>query len=297
MSWQERALQFGCEGEELVGVLAKPVEAADAARSDIGVLVIVGGPQYRAGSHRQFVLLSRALAAAGHAVLRFDYRGMGDSSGAARDFLGATPDIAAALDAFAVACPDARRFVLWGLCDAASAALLYCDQHADPRIAGLCLLNPWVRSEAGLARAQVKHYYLQRLRQGEFWRKLLRGGVARSALSELLGKLRLARQARQASHTNSAVDNAPFQARMARGWKRLQGRPLLLILSGRDLTAKEFIDHAASDAQWAGLLEQPQVRRVELPASDHTFSTAAWRGDVEQHCIAWLAELPRAAKT
>ena len=32
----------------------------------------------------------------------------------------------------------------------------------DPRVAGLALLNPWVRSDAGLARARVKHYYRQR---------------------------------------------------------------------------------------------------------------------------------------
>jgi len=291
MSWQERALQFGCEGESLIGVLAEP---AGAARSQVGVLIIVGGPQYRAGSHRQFVLLARALAAAGHPVLRFDYRGMGDSSGAVRDFLGATPDIGAALDAFAAACPGVGRFVLWGLCDAASAALLYCDERADPRVAGLCLLNPWVRSDAGLARAQVKHYYLQRLRQGEFWRKLLRGGVARSALGELFAKLRMARRASSAS---SATDNTPFQARMARAWARLRAQPLLLILSGRDLTAKEFIDHAATDAAWRGLLDQPQVRRVDLPAADHTFSTAAWRADVEQHCVDWLAGLAARAST
>jgi alpha/beta superfamily hydrolase len=49
------------------------------------VLVIVGGPQYRAGSHRQFTLLARSLAEQGFAVLRFDYRGMGDSTGAMRD--------------------------------------------------------------------------------------------------------------------------------------------------------------------------------------------------------------------
>jgi len=292
MSFRERALSFACEGEALFGILAEPAAQtaahAPAAPSQTGVLVIVGGPQYRVGSHRQFVLLSRALATAGHRVLRFDYRGMGDSSGTPRDFLGASPDIAAALDAFAAACPDVKRFVLWGLCDAASAALLYCDQRDDPRVAGLCLLNPWVRSEVGLARAQVKHYYLQRLRQGEFWRKLLRGGVARSAISELFGKLRLARQASRAS---SADDSAPFQARMARAWRSMQARPLLLILSGRDLTAKEFIDHAATDAQWQGLLGQPQVRRVDLPAADHTFSSADWRADVEQHCLTWLAGL------
>ena len=47
---------------------------------------MVGGPQYRVGSHRQFTLMARAFAAAGYPVLRFDYRGIGDSEGESRGF-------------------------------------------------------------------------------------------------------------------------------------------------------------------------------------------------------------------
>ena len=39
------------------------------------MVIVVGGPQYRAGSHRQFTLLARHIAAAGYPVLRFDARG------------------------------------------------------------------------------------------------------------------------------------------------------------------------------------------------------------------------------
>ena len=47
----------------------------------VGVLIIVGGPQYRVGSHRQFVKLSRALSQHNIASMRLDSSGMGDSSG------------------------------------------------------------------------------------------------------------------------------------------------------------------------------------------------------------------------
>lgn len=90
-----------------------------------GVLIIVGGPQYRVGSHRQFVLLSRRLAGEGYPAMRFDYRGMGDAGGAMRSFEDVRADIGAAIEAFQRAVPSLRRIVLWGLCDAASAALLY----------------------------------------------------------------------------------------------------------------------------------------------------------------------------
>ena len=81
MSYSETPQFIPCGGERMLGILALP-----AVPADIGIVLVVGGPQTRVGSHRQFVLLSRCLAAAGYAVLRFDYRGMGDSSGEQRGF-------------------------------------------------------------------------------------------------------------------------------------------------------------------------------------------------------------------
>ena len=183
--------------------------------SQIGVVVIVGGPQYRAGSHRQFVLLSRALADAGFAVLRFDYRGMGDSEGVQRDFEAVSQDVAAAINMLQLQMPVVKQIALWGLCDGASAALLYCNEVTDPRVAGLCLLNPWVRSEASLAKTQVKHYYTDRLKQKEFWLKLFSGKVALSAFGGLIRRIRISASAGDKSmHTAD-----PFQVRMANGWK------------------------------------------------------------------------------
>ena len=166
--FNERAIVFGCDGERLVGVVA-----AGAATGTTGVVIVVGGPQTRAGSHRYFVQVSRALASAGFPTLRFDYRGMGDSSGSQRNFEPVNEDMAMAIAALQRQVPAVKQVVLWGLCDGASAALLYLRATADPRVRGLCLLNPWVRSEASLARTHVKHYYLQRLMQREFWLKLV----------------------------------------------------------------------------------------------------------------------------
>lgn len=71
---------FACVRDTLLGILARPATPADTA-------VVVGGPQYRASSHQQFLLLSRALAASGIAVLRFDNHGMGHSSVAQPEWL------------------------------------------------------------------------------------------------------------------------------------------------------------------------------------------------------------------
>jgi exosortase A-associated hydrolase 1 len=281
LKYSEKAISFFCQQEKLVGILAEPEDAAAPAT---GVIVIVGGPQYRAGSHRQFVQLSRALAAAGYPVFRFDYRGMGDSAGEHRDFLAATPDIAAAIDAMQAAVPTVRHVALWGLCDAASAALLYCDDKPDPRVRGLCLLNPWVRSDASLARAHVKHYYGQRLRQKEFWLKLLSGKVAGKALAGLWHNLRTMAAGGTAT---SAVASLPFQARMARAWVGTNVR-ILLVLSGDDYTAREFMEFVGMDAAWAGLLNRPNVDRQALAGADHTFSSAVARARVEAVTLEWL---------
>ncbi len=280
---REQALVIDCDGEALVGILHHPPEHTPQAAQATGVVVIVGGPQYRAGSHRQFVHLARALAAAGHAVLRFDVQGMGDSTGDPKGFERITPEIGAAIDTLQRHAPQVRQVVLWGLCDGASAALLYLDDRADARVRGLCLLNPWVRSEASLARTHVKHYYLQRLGQREFWGKLLRGGVAGTALRDLvLNVLRSARQ-QGLAHADMA-----FPDRMLAAWACFDGQ-ILLVLSGRDYTAKEFGERVAADARWRSLLSRINVEQQQCVAADHTFSSGAVEESMTKLCAAWLA--------
>ena len=274
MSWRETVLSFSCKDASLLGVLSAPTGEA----SGLGLIIVVGGPQYRVGSHRQFVLLARALASQGRRVLRFDCRGMGDGEGAASNFENFSADIGAAVAALRG--NGAQRVVLWGLCDAASAILLHLDeQGAQAGVDGIVLLNPWVRSAASLARTHVKHYYLQRLMQREFWLKLLRGGVAGKALGDLFGNLRSARK--------STASAGSFQQRMARAWRAFPG-PVLLLLSGQDYVAKEFLDHCNATPDSVGLLSLPGVMRADLLEADHTFSTAAWRAEVETLTGNWL---------
>lgn len=282
----ETVLTFQCGTASLVGIIAAP-----EAPSRAGVLVVVGGPQYRVGSHRQFILLSRALAEAGYAVMRFDYRGMGDSNGEMRGFEHVTEDIAAAIRAFREACTQLDQVILWGLCDAASASLLYWDATHDPLVKGLVLLNPWVRTEAGLAKTHLKHYYGQRLFQADFWRKVLTGklGIGR-AIGGLIGSLRKARQ----QHNEPGLgETSGFQNRMLRGLKTFPGQALFL-LSGNDYTAREFLEISRADPAWASCLKQANIVQTEIAEADHTFSSAEWRTQVENVTRQWLDARARA---
>jgi len=281
----ERPVLFACGADQLVGIVTQPQQST--ATSGVGIVIVVGGPQYRVGAHRQFVQLARALAAAGHAVLRFDVRGMGDSTGAQRSFEALDDDIDAAVQALHRAVPGLRRLVLWGLCDGASAALIYCARVQNGGIAALCLVNPWLRSTQSLAKTHVKHYYRQRLAQRDFWMKLISGGVAVKALRELWRNVRLSVNASGPASSNPVAD---FRTVMARGWLGFGG-PFLLIISNDDYTAREFTESCSTDPAWRGALQMPNLERADLPGADHTFSARVHRTVMEQTLIRWLAKL------
>ncbi len=247
-------------------------------QGDLGVLVVVGGPQYRVGSHRQFVLLARHLAAGGFPVMRFDYSGMGDSDGPVRSFEEVSEDIRAAIDAFTTRNPGTRRVVLWGLCDGASAALMYAP--GDPRVAGLLLLNPWVRTAAGLARSHLWTYYPRRLLSGEFWRKVLRRPttILRSAAG-LAETVRVSQPSLAVDRTPAVAagnDGGYFIQRMIESADRF-ARPVAVLLSGNDITAGEFKALLATDRRWRRAFSRATVAVDELPDANHTFSSAIWR--------------------
>jgi exosortase A-associated hydrolase 1 len=275
--FSERALTFQCGADWLYGVASLPAQPGTC-----GVLIVVGGPQYRAGSHRQFTLLSRALAYAGIPAMRFDYRGMGDSEGAMRSFESVEDDIRTAIDQFMAEVPGLRQVVLWGLCDGASAAAMYAPR--DARVRGLALLNPWVRTEDGAARATIRYYYGARLLQREFWSKVLCGrfdlrGAAASFVS----------LARTALGTKREQDSAILPDRLHASLRAFHGQ-VLVMLSGADLTAQEFAD-LSGQPKWKKLLRAPRFERHTLPKADHTCSRREWHEQVSAWTIAWAAKL------
>lgn len=170
----ERAITLEGTQGPILGILAEPEGRCNAA-----VLIVAGQPQTRVGAHRMFVDLARGLAAQGVASLRFDCGGWGDSPGDAGAFEASAPDIARAAAFLARSLNSDAPLWIWGLCDGASAAVLALPavREAGVSPAALCLVNPWVRSEASLGDAMIRTYYARRILSGEFWGRLLTGKV------------------------------------------------------------------------------------------------------------------------
>jgi exosortase A-associated hydrolase 1/exosortase A-associated hydrolase 2 len=257
------------------------------------VIVVAGGPQYRAGAHRQFVSLARRLAGLGYPVLRFDLRGMGDSSGEYVGYEDSVPDIRAAVDRLLTLQPNVREVVLVGECESASGILFYA--WTDPRVKGAVLINPWVRTVEGQAQVVLKTYYLDRLRSREFWRKLRSGDFDIVASLRSLGSVVRAYWRGRWMFARARLDHAapdlagmPLPVKTAAGLARFDGQ-VLLLMSGRDYIAREFDEVTAASRAWDGVLDRPNVRRHDVEGADHTFSKRAWKDSAGAAIAAWMA--------
>jgi uncharacterized protein len=285
MTLTHTPVTFDCAGDALTGIVTAPRDATPR----IGVVIVVGGPQTRVGSHRAFLKLAAALATRGMAVLRFDTRGMGDSHGEFPGFAALDDDTVAAIAALKQQHPSVEKLVLWGLCDGASAMLIGAARLSNLADA-MVLVNPWVHepegSSAGAAMAaqvQVKHYYAKRAMDPAFWKKLLGGGLNPvRALREFLGT---AQQAR-ASTDDAPASADSFVTRMRDGWMAYP-KPVLVITAGDDLVAQEWLRCTRTPA-WAHARSHATDYH-HLNEANHTFSTAAWRAQVETWTADWIA--------
>jgi len=287
----EHAISFNSQNIPLIGILHKPEHNTHKR----GIVFIVGGgPQYRAGGHRQLTLWSRRLCSEGYPVFRFDYQGMGDSYGEFKGFTDLDNNIRTAINCFTEEIPELDEIVLWGECDASSAILYYAYQ--DHRVKGIVLLNPWVRTEAGQAKTLLRFYYFHRILQLDFWKKIIKGKFnplsSIKSITTLLSKSR----STQTINTQSLSDNLnkpisrslPLTEALLLGLKQFNG-PIMLILSGKDLIAQEFNELIKSSPSWQEQLNSKSTTRYDFPDSDHTFSSAIQRNNVINRGLEWLS--------
>lgn len=284
MNYNELPIVIKCDDCRLIGIVTQPERL-----SKLGVLILVGGPQYRSGSHRHFTLLARFLAENGVPSLRFDYRGMGDSEGEMRTFENINEDIHCAINAFYSIVDSVDSILIWGLCDAASAILYYA--YTDNRVSGIILLNPWVHTEKGAQRARLKYYYFDRFLQKHFWSKLLSGKVNLiTSLRDIAGSvLSMVKISNYFEYCKPNINQTKitFIDRMLDGFKQFTGN-VLLILSENDLVSQEFQQLMEYDSNWKSACSSNYVEKILISNANHTFSSREWRCQVNDIIMKWI---------
>jgi exosortase A-associated hydrolase 1 len=291
---REIPVVFDCQGETLVGMVHLPGQP----RSRGLLSIVAGGPQYRGGVGRLQVQLARELAAHGVPVMRFDYRGLGDSEGCFRGFQDVADDLQAALNEFRHQAPGVQEVVLWGGCDAASAVLINAWRY--PEVTGVIAGNPFARSEETASTTVVKHHYRKRLRDKDFWLKVLRlqynplpalGVLWQAAVQRLVGPGGPAPTDDEAAFNQDP--GKPFVQRMRIGLSRFRG-DLLFLMSGRSLVTKEFDELVATRPAWQAAMKAPRhLARHDMPDADQTYSSMASRREVIEVARRWMFD-PRA---
>ena len=281
----EKPLVFDICGSPVLGVLHQPSDSPE-----VGIIMLAaGGPQYHVGCSRQLLTWARKFSDAGFAVLRFDYRGMGDSGGEFKGFEEVDGDLRAAVDQLLLQSPSIKQVVFWGGCNAASAILMYV--HHDPRVKQVIALNPWIRTQAAEAQVQVKYYYLQRLTQKSFWLKVLSGKLnplkAAQSLLAALAKMRGAGLPVHEADSESGKARPPVSERIRCGLEGFNGE-VLLLLSGKSLEAQQFDATVNSTKLWKQTMKGVRLTRQELPDAGHTFATRESQDAAFDAALNWL---------
>ena len=85
------------------------------------------------------------------------------------------------------------------------------------------------------------------------------------------------------------TEQESFIDRMSVGLSDFERRVLILI-SGRDLTAREFTDLCGSDARWLSILDRIDMKTKHLADADHTMSSRFHLNAASSAISDWIAD-------
>ncbi len=177
-AYREQAVTFPTDTERLRGTLIGP---AGGQRCAPLVLLLPQGMNPRAGWNRLYVKVARALAAEGWTTLRFDARGLGNSTGRLDLVTGVdvfraiesgshVPDTLAALD-FTQQFLGPTPVILAGVCGGAVTAGLVAA--GEPRVAGAAILEVPLVYTTPVQVAEPLWRYRDKLLSLRSWGRLL----------------------------------------------------------------------------------------------------------------------------
>lgn len=270
---REGPVDFVCEGNTLHGVW----HAGEQASLLPVVVMLHGWAGSRIGPHRMFVPMARRLASRGCPVLRFDFRGRGDSEGAvsAASIRSMVSDTRAAIDC-AMARAPGRPIVLLGICSGGKVAIA--TAAGDPRVSGLALwsaepMGP-MRQKDGTRRksASALRLYTAKLLRPETWRKLLTFRVN-------VGMVRKAVTSAETAGSTELADEAQWLRR----WRSFRG-PVLFIYGTNDP------DTPVARAGYLGVCGEAGLMHEwhDIHGANHSFYSLAWEREVLDLTEDWV---------
>lgn len=271
----QRHVFFENEGSRLLGALHEPESGA----SETALVLLHGWAGYRIGAHKMFVKLARAAEAEGFTVLRFDFRGRGDSTGDASDTTLSTmiSDTVAAID-WLKTNTNVKRIALVGDCSGSEVAIGACIHR--PEIETMVLWSaPMVggdRAESDRAKkAYVLRQYVRKLFMRKTWAKLFSGRLQ-------LGMIRraLLRGGKGAGEEGAEDD---LEIDWLTNFVGFAGE-ILFIYGAADPTASESVEHYK---YLSGEAERDFNCRL-IAGANHAFYSVAWERKVIALTVEWV---------
>jgi len=289
----ERPVKIPVGGEEVFGIF----HPAQDGSTDVGIICVNAGQQYRVGPHRIYVEAARRMSRAGYAVLRIDHPGIGDSEGEGGyphfDSFP-TDDVASAVD-FMQNVVGIEHPVVLGMCAGARCALKAAAE--DRRVDSVVLwslpihytppnspTSQWYGHV--LTKEASKHVlsgWASRAFKVSAWRKRFFGpNRKRLPIAQVLRGLR------------THGDSDERVAAISRGLKSIVSskRHAAFMYGEQDTVPRE---------ECVAALRRFRKRQREtlsyhiVPEGDHTFTSAAARSRVIEQTIEWLNRLYRKA--
>lgn len=297
MAGNVREMPLRCgSGDTLYGVLCEPAPGV-AARGPAGIVLLNVGGNHRVGPHRVYVKMARTLAAAGHAVLRLDVAGIGDSPPAPGQRWGnlyernSVHDVRAAVDALVQR--GCREILLMGICS--GSYLSFQAALVDERVDGVVLMNArlleWTPGQPGDSwqtsmqqYAKSTDFYRRALFKPEVWQKFLRGQVNLSLIARRFAALTAARLRRAFTFGTSREES--LLAKMQRLCAR--GTDVLMLVSDAD-DGRDYVEFHFG-AAGRRMRAHPNFRMAYVPDADHTFSRPGNQEHVLPQLLRHLAQ-------
>ncbi|MBT3375650.1 MAG: alpha/beta fold hydrolase [Lentisphaerae bacterium] len=272
--------------------------------SGVTVVFSHGWSGNRSGPHDLVTQLARTLGTHGHASLRFDFRGRGESGGQGLETTLTTmaDDLTAAV-AFASENASAKRLVVLGICSGGNVAV-----GSLPRlkgVEGLILLSVYPFSDGDAFSRDVHrtwHFarqYWQKAMRPETWKRLFRGDVrVFQVLNVLFGHYMRKRKKEDMEDATrkTGAQSAPTQGESRKSGKEPPKKHLVSLkegVRGVMIYGSADPDAAAGRRYFETYVEAHDlpIAFTELAGANHNFSSVPWKAEIAEQAVSFCNSL------